>query len=209
MKEMYFVVDVETNGQIPGDHCMLTVGCQAVIPSSHRERLMLTEQTFYVRLKDDEQKVHKPTMDWWKGIRDSGHAGREAYHEAFSYEPRYDPKSAMHRFEQWVKDVLALHHAEKAVFVASPIGFDFTWVRWYMHHYLGECLFGHRALDLSSLWMGRDLSKSQGKEGLLTYKSDAFDKTFGNGYVNPMPHNGLEDAKALANAFVNLWNATT
>jgi hypothetical protein len=39
------------------------------------------------------------------------------------------------------------------VFVAYPVGFDFTFVYWYLHRFAGESPFSHSALDIKTLAM--------------------------------------------------------
>mgnify|MGYP001496361271 CR=1 FL=1 len=210
MKEIFFVADIETSGAIPGDHEMLTMGCQVVADGTVQKG-----QDFYAALKWTAKNQDGDTMEWWADIHTKTKLGTEAYLEAFIREPRYEPREAMIRFDQWVKDELRQFDAKHAVFVSRPTGFDFTFVRWYLTHFVGSCIFGHRALDLRSLWMGRikgsgtfetprPISEMGQPVAFSDLDSSKMDAAFGAGYVNPLPHHALEDAKALANAFVNV-----
>lgn len=122
----YFSVDIESDGQIPGDYSMVSFGAVVVEPS--------LERTFYGRLA--------PISDKWvpEALAISGHS-RE---ETLGFE---DPLTVMRKFEQWVK----ANTKGRPMFISDNPGFDWQFVNWYFHHFIGRNPFGHSSVHLGSL----------------------------------------------------------
>ena len=59
-----------------------------------------------------------------------------------------DPQEVMQAFSAWVGGQPGI-----PVFVAYPAGFDFTFVYWYLHRFIGGSPFSHSALDMKTLAM--------------------------------------------------------
>lgn len=98
--------------------------------------------SFYTNLKPlPEAKQSPDTMRWWG-------EHQEAYQKAT--ENQVDPKLAMQNFVRWVKGFNGI-----PVFVAYPAGFDFTFVHWYIVHFLGKDPFSFSALDIKSYAMAK------------------------------------------------------
>ena len=131
----YVMVDIEADGPIPGDFSMVCFG--AVIVTS------ALDQTFYATLA--------PVSERWmpEALRVSGFSREETLKFA-------DPASEMTRFEAWLKDNV---HG-RPLFVADNNGFDWQFVNWYFHHFLGRNPFGFSSMNLGSLFKGlaRDAS---------------------------------------------------
>lgn len=62
------------------------------------------------------------------------------------------PKQAMLQLEGWLKG--QVRNDQLPVFVAFNAPFDWMFVNYYFHRYLGHNPFGHAALDLKALYMG-------------------------------------------------------
>ena len=125
----YVMVDIEADGPIPADYSMISLGAVIVEPGLSR--------TFYGTLKPISQR--------WipEALRVSGHSREETL--AFD-----DPAEVMQRFEHWV----AQNGGERAFFVSDNNGFDWQFVNWYFHHFLGRNPFGHSSTNLGSLYKG-------------------------------------------------------
>jgi hypothetical protein len=125
----WFMVDIEADGPIPGDYSMVCFGAVLVEPALDR--------TFYGRLK--------PISDRWdpEALAVSGFT-RE---ETLTFD---DPQGVMERFRDW----LVQHSTGQPMFIADNNGFDWQFVNWYFHHFLGSNPFGHSSTNLGSLYKG-------------------------------------------------------
>ena len=116
----YVMVDVESDGPIPGDYSMICFGAVLVDDA--------LDQTFYGRLKPISEK-------WVPGaLAVSGFSREETL--AFA-----EPQEAMQDFERW----LTRHAGRRAFFVSDNNGFDWQFINWYFWRYLGRILSGTRA----------------------------------------------------------------
>jgi hypothetical protein len=131
------MVDIEADGPIPGDYSMVCFG--AVIVERGLER------TFYATLAPISQK--------WipEALQVSGFSREDTLKFA-------DPGAEMARFELWLKENVQ----GRPIFVADNNGFDWQFVNWYFHHFLGRNPFGFSSMNLGSLYKGlvRDSSAS-------------------------------------------------
>ena len=126
----YVMVDVETDGEIPGDFSMIEIGAVIVRPG-------LTD-TFHGQLR--------PISNQWnpEALKVSGHT-RE---ETLAFE---SPTVVLERFEAWVYQHKV---GKKARFISDNNGFDFMFVSWYFWHFLRRNPFGHSSTNLGSLYKG-------------------------------------------------------
>ncbi len=125
----YIMVDVEADGPIPAEYSMISLG--AVVVDDRLDR------RFYGCLK--------PMTDRWQpsNLAISGFS-RE---ETMTFEA---PRDVMLRFDAW----LATVNRGPLHFVADNNGFDWQFVNYYFHHFLGRNPFGHSSLNLGSLYKG-------------------------------------------------------
>jgi hypothetical protein len=125
----YVMVDVESDGPIPGDYSMVCFGAVIV-----REGL---KDTFYGRLR--------PVSDKWipEALAVSGFSREETL--AFD-----DPAKVMREFGAWVAEKSRGH----PVFVSDNNGYDWQFVNWYFHHFTGANPFGFSSMNLGSLYKG-------------------------------------------------------
>ncbi|MGB0848745.1 MAG: exonuclease domain-containing protein [Thiolinea sp.] len=133
----YIMIDVEADGPIPGDYSMVSFG--AVIVEAGLER------SFYGQLK--------PVSEQWvpEALAVSGHS-RE---ETLKFD---DPAEVMQRFADWLKAEVK----GRPMFVSDNNGFDWQFINWYFHHFLGRNPFGHSSTNLGSLYKGlvKDMRKN-------------------------------------------------
>jgi hypothetical protein len=135
--EIYFSVDVETDGPIPGVNSMLSLGCAAFDPEGQ------ALGTYSANLKPLPQATPDPkTMAWWATQPKAWQACQDNQREAAQVMPE---------FAKWVLSLTGEN--VKPVFAAWPVGFDFTYVYWYLIQFHGQSPFSHHALDIRSFAM--------------------------------------------------------
>jgi hypothetical protein len=125
----YFMIDIESDGPIPGDFSMISIGAVLVKEG-------LTE-TFYGKLK--------PISEKW--IPEALAVGGFSREETLEFD---DPKIVMGNFLEWVKE----KSKGKPIFISDNNGFDWQFINWYFHHFLNENPFGHSSTNLGSLYKG-------------------------------------------------------
>ena len=128
----YIVVDCESDGPIPGKYSLVSFGAVIVEKS-------LTK-TFYAETK--------PISDIWipEALAISGFTREQ--HLAFP-----EPRDSMVLFKKWLNENSKGH----PVFISDNLAYDWQWINWYFHMYLGENPFGfsgRRIGDLYCGWMG-------------------------------------------------------
>jgi hypothetical protein len=125
---MYVMVDIEADGPIPGDYSMISLGAIVVEPSLDR--------TFSSRLR--------PISEQWipEALAVSGHSREDTL--AFA-----DPRAEMQRFREWLATL-----KKQPIFVSDNNGFDWMFVCWYFHHFIGKCPLGFSSQNLGSLYKG-------------------------------------------------------
>lgn len=127
----YIMVDVEADGPIPGKYSMVSFGAVVV-----RRGLM---DVFYGQVR--------PISDLWipEALAVSGHTREE--HVGFN-----NPAIEMSEFRKW----LELVNKGRPMFVSDNNGFDWQFINYYFHQYLGENPFGHSSTNLGSLYKGME-----------------------------------------------------
>lgn len=138
MREIYISVDVETDGPIPAEYSMLSIGAAAYTEDGD------LVGGFEANLETlDGARQDPDTMAWWATQAEAWELCRKNL---------VHPEKAMKDFTAWVKNLEDRHNA-KAVFVAYPAGFDFTFVYWYLVKFVGKSIFSFSALDIKSYAM--------------------------------------------------------
>ena len=125
----YIMVDVEADGPIPGDYSMICFGAIVVEPALNR--------TFYGQLR--------PISDAYRpdALAVSGFTREQCL--AFD-----EPQAVMAAFERWIAEV----GGERPLFISDNNGFDWQFINWYFHHFVGRNPFGHSSTNLGSLYKG-------------------------------------------------------
>jgi len=133
----YILVDVETDGPIPADYSMTCFG--AIIVDEQLDK------TFYGQLK--------PISDQWlpKALEISGFTRQET----LNFD---DPETVMEHFRNWISE----HSNKQPIFISDNNGFDWQFMKYYFHHFLGTNPFGHSSTNLGSLYKGlvKDMTKN-------------------------------------------------
>lgn len=160
----YIMVDVETDGPIPGDYSLISLGAVLVSPE--------LDQTFFAQFRPiSEQYVPQ-------ALAVSGYSREETLGFA-------DPKTSIQTFKDWLSEVCK----DRPIFISDNNGFDWMFVCWYFHHFLGENPFGHSSQNLGSLY-----------KGLV---KDTF-SNFKHLRITPHTHHPVDDAKGNAEALLEM-----
>ena len=123
------MVDIESDGPIPGDFSMICFGAVLV-----DEKL---DKTFYGKLKPISEKFNPESL----AISGFSRAETESFDE---------PKSVMTAFKDWIDE----NSKGRPVFISDNNGFDWMFICWYFHHFIGENPFGYTSRRLSDLYCG-------------------------------------------------------
>ena len=132
--EIYVSVDVESDGPIPGDFSMLSLGAAAF---SADGELLSTFSANLVELNGARQDPD--TMKWWA-------QNQTAYD--ITRQDTVHPQMAIQNFVSWVNQLPG-----KPVCVCYPAGFDWLFLYWYIVHCGLKSPFSFSALDIKSYAM--------------------------------------------------------
>lgn len=154
------MVDVESDGPIPGDYSMISFG--AVIVD---EKL---DKTFYGKLK--------PISDKWipEALKVSGFS-RE---ETLEFE---EPRDVMIQFRDWLNE----NCNSRPMFFSDNNGFDWQFINWYFIHFVDENPFGFSSTNLGSLYKGmvKDMFKNFKHLRKTKHTHNPIDDAMGNAEV--------------------------
>ena len=125
----YIMVDVEADGPIPGDYSMISFGAIVVEPALNR--------TFYGQVKPISDAYRPDALAVSGFTRD----------QCLAFD---EPQAVMEAFERWIAET----GLERPLFISDNNGFDWQFINWYFHHFLGRNPFGHTSTNLGSLYKG-------------------------------------------------------
>ena len=173
--EVYISVDVEASGPIPGQYSLLSIGACVVRKPSVQ---------FYVELQPiSDNAVPDALAVSGLSLAELERRGRS-------------PKRAMQDFSDWIETACG---PGTPVFVGFNACFDWSFVNWYFHHFLGRNPFGIGGIDIKGYYMGRvncrwtETTSSQLPPNLQPQK--------------PLTHNALADAIAQGDIFRRLLDS--
>lgn len=179
--EVFFSVDIETDGPIPGEYSMLSLGACVIGESPnprHFRDIYLELQPIRVQEYDREAYAvaARGGLDRWQLMVHGK-----------------NPTEAMQEFATWIE-----LHSNNPVFVGLNAAFDWQFVNWYFLKFTTKNPFGFKPLDICAYAMG--------KLGLTTLKETG-DTNLRKLLGLPPPtnaHHALEDAKEQAELFSKL-----
>lgn len=160
----YIMVDIEADGPIPGDYSMISFGAIIVQPK--------LDTVFYGQLK--------PISDKW--LEDALKVSGFSRMDTLQFE---DPKTVMQKFADWISE----NCKSRPIFISDNNGFDWMFICWYFHHFLGKNPFGFSSQNLGSLY-----------KGLIQNTSENFKHL----RVTPHSHHPLDDVKGNAEALITM-----
>lgn len=125
----WIMVDIEADGPIPGDYSMIVMGAVVVEPGLDR--------SFRGELR--------PISERWipEALAVSGFSRAQT----LEFD---DAASTMQAFVAWLSGL----GGDAPRFVSDNNGFDWQFVNWYLHHFVGRNPFGHSSTNLGSLYKG-------------------------------------------------------
>jgi DNA polymerase III epsilon subunit-like protein len=148
MREKYISVDIEASGPIPGEYSMLTIGACVVDAE---------DTTLYAKLKPLNQRVVPEAMRVSDlTLEELERMGRT-------------PADAMSAFRDWITQ--ATLDGTKSDFVGLNAPFDWSFVNYYFHRFVGETPFGFTALDIKAFYMGAT-GCTWDQQGPTTWQND-------------------------------------
>lgn len=160
------MVDIESDGPIPGDYSMICFGAVLVDAT--------LETTFYGQLKPiSEQFIPE-------ALAVSGFSREETLKFR-------EPEKVMADFHDWIKQ----HCKGQPIFISDNNGFDWMFICWYFHHFLGKNPFGFSSQNLGSLYKGLVKDVFQNFKHLRRTKHS---------------HHPVDDAKGNAEALLTMKN---
>lgn len=129
--EMFFSIDVEASGPIPGEYSLSSIGCVVIgNPGA----------TFYAELQPITEREVPAAVE----VSGLTRAHLLAHGE--------DPADVMRRFDRFVRETAG--HKRRPVFVAFNATFDWMFVHWYFIKFLGKSPFSVSGLDAKAYYMG-------------------------------------------------------
>jgi hypothetical protein len=183
--DVYFSVDIESDGPIPGSFSMLSFAlvAAATFDGEHFVRLDPHDESRYWELQPISERFDPEALSV-NGL-DRERLRRDGT----------PPEEAMREADLWVRRVAG---RRCPVLVAYPAAFDWSFVHWYFSSFLGASPFGHgTCIDIRSLYIGATGS---------TYAESS------KGHLPPelLPkaahtHNALDDAVEQGELFSNLF----
>ena len=127
--ECFISVDVETAGPIPGEYSLLSIGaCEIFNPENGFECEL---KPINVNFVSEALAVTGMSLE---GLSKAG----------------LEPQDAMALFADWISSLTG-----KPVFVGLNAPFDWSFINYYFHRYVGDNPFGFTALDIKALYYGK------------------------------------------------------
>lgn len=153
----YIMIDIESDGPIPGDYSMISIGAVVVdanLDKTFRRDLKPISENY----RDEALKVCRVTRE-----------------ETLDYP---DVAVVMKDFERWVDE----NGGNKPRFISDNNGFDWMFICWYFHHFCGRNPFGYSSTNLGSLYKGyvRNLTKNFKHLRNTVHTHDPLDDAIGN-----------------------------
>jgi len=163
----YIVVDVESDGEIPFSYSMVCFGAVVVEPT--------LSKTFYGQTK--------PISDKWKpdALKISGFTREE--HLKFD-----EPVKVMSDFEEWLK----VNSTGKPTFISDNLAYDWSFINWYFHFFLGKNPFGFSGRRIGDLYCGMKFDTGLNQEWKRKFRKTKHD------------HNPVSDSLGNAEALLEM-----
>lgn len=161
----YIVVDVEADGDIPHKYSMVSFGAVIVEPSLRK--------TFYGEVKPISEKWNP------QALAISGFSREQ--HLVFD-----DPKEVMENFADWI----AQNSVGKPTFISDNLAFDWQWINFYFHYFIGRNPFGHSGRRIGDLYCGMKMNTGLNSEWKKLYRKTKH------------THHPVDDAKGNAEALL-------
>lgn len=181
-EEIYISVDIEATGPIPGVYSMSALGAfvaggrtsdKKYVNFDHND----IENTFYAELSPISPNYTSEAINvgLLKGFDNTIPDPDGSRHFEWMIKHGTAPETVMKNFNSFVKNVEKRFNS-RAVFMAYPASFDWTFVYWYLMNFIQESPFGFsRVIDLKtvlSIATNKGLTKTYKKSVPKRFKSD-------------------------------------
>ena len=178
MDEVYICADIETDGHSPGHHSMLSLASVAF-------KLDKTVVGTFERNLDPLPNARQApdTMKFW--------ADNPVAWAACRVDP-VTPVAAMQDYAIWLSQF-----GPSPVLVAHPIGFDYTFIHWYLYEFTGNSPLYPAGLDVASYAMavtGRPFRQCHRRHLPINWAEPDL----------PHTHKAIDDAMGHAMFFCNM-----
>lgn len=130
---MWIMVDVESDGPMPGDYSMISLGAVVVERNP--------ADTFLMNIK--------PISDKWlpEALAISGYTRAQTLNFK-------DPLSSMGLFNIWLNDLIKKKKDNRLMLISDNNGYDAAFINFYFWKFLNKNPFGHSSTNLGSLYKG-------------------------------------------------------
>lgn len=162
----YISVDIESDDQSPATGSMVCFGAVLVSDLS---------KTFYGRTAPIKEEYNE------EALKISGFTREQ--HLNFD-----DPARVILNFLHWVEEV----SVGKPTFICDNPAFDWQWINYYFHRYIGKNPFGFSARRIGDLYCGLVKDASKNQEWKMKYRKTKH------------THNPVDDAMGNAEAILSL-----
>lgn len=169
--EIYVSVDIETSGPVPGIYSLLSIGACLVSDP---------ENALYLELQPEGEKHDAESLVV------TGLDINRLQSEGLA------PEQAMLKLKDWLASLISQH--QEPIFVGLNAPFDWSFINYYFHKYIGSNPFGFTAIDIKACYMG-----AMGCEWSDTKSSHM------SAVLAPLTqptHNALDDARFQAELFL-------
>lgn len=158
------MVDIESDGPCPGLFSMISLGAVIVRPG--------LKDTFFAQFRPISDEYQQEALNVNKITRE----------ESLTYP---EPCEGMKNFKVWIEE----HSKGRPRFISDNNGFDWQFVNYYFHKFVGSNPFGHSSTNLGSLYKG--------------YKHNVF-KNFKHLRITKHSHDPVDDAMGNAEALLTM-----
>lgn len=169
-KHLLISCDVEADGPCPGLYSMVSFGMVVVEPELNRK--------FYSGV----MKPNSGTALWIPEALAVSGVSRKEQLDGIS------PQKAMINAHAWLKSLDA-----NVTFISDNNGFDWQFINYYFHAYIGKNPFGFSSRRITDLWAGFNKSSRTSAKSW----TESFRKT-------KHTHNPLDDARGNAEALLEM-----
>jgi hypothetical protein len=170
----YVFVDVESDGPCPGENLFSMVCFGAVIFDKSKG----LEETFYGKTAPISNK-------WFaESLAISGFTREQ--HEKFE-----SPSTVMQEFDNWVRELAG----EKPSFITDNLAYDWCFMNYYLHTFVGINVFGYSGRRLSDIICGfeKDMrTKWKHKKNKIDIHDPVFDAIENAKIFEELVQNGLK-----------------
>lgn len=191
---VYISVDVETDGPVPFQNSLRSLGAAVAgrDTGSGFQRANPDKVTFYTEVAPLPDATPDPGTQTWL---------QKNCPDLCEPPSNYPPAPvATRRWHDWLTQD-AIMPGWAPVFVAYPLGFDWSFSHAYLMRYIGHDPFGFgRHLDIKSLFAGKAGSAGLPTKGRMP--SHLRESSY------PHDHNALNDAQGQADLFANIMEWT-